>query len=573
MKRIVYSIILLILSSAQYYSFAQDNLPAGSPADRYGRQGFLDILSEELNRNMTSLKDQAAAPYFISYRVCETKTWDIQASFGNIVKPDIKNKRMLTVMVRVGSSELDNFHELRGDNSGYMDGWSDGTPVAIENEPEAIKQTLWSETNDGYRKATDKFAKVQANVAVKVAAEDKSPDFSKENAEKYIEPLVNEQELGFDKNLWEEKLKKYSAIFLSNPDIYEGSAILKFTIERKYFVSTEGAKIAQNRVAAWLHVSGSIQADDGMKLPLHKTYFALNPKDLPKDDDIISDTKNMVEKLGKLKIAPVVDAYTGPALLSASASGVFFHEIFGHRVEGQRMKKESDAQTFKKKIGQSVLPADISVLFDPTIKNYKGFDLNGSYIYDDEGIKGQKVTIVDKGILKGFLMARCPIENFPNSNGHSRADAGKQPVTRQSNLIVETSKPYTMEQLKTMLKEEAKKQSKEYGYLFNEVTGGFTMTGRFIPNAFNVMPTEVYRVYVDGRPDELVRGVDLVGTPLAMFSQIAAAGDKAGVFTGTCGAESGWVPTTCVSPSLFVKQIEMQRKSKNQNRPPILTRP
>ena len=99
------------------------------------------------------------------------------------------------------------------------------------------------------------------------------------------------------------------------------------------------------------------------------------------------------------------------------------------------------------------------------------------------------------------------------------------------------------------------------------------MTGRFIPNAFNVMPTEVYKVYVDGRPDELVRGVDLVGTPLAMFSQITDAGDDPAVFTGTCGAESGWVPVTAISPSLLVKQIEMQKKSKSQDRPPILERP
>ena len=338
-------------------------------------------------------------------------------------------------------------------------------------------------------------------------------------------------------------------------------------------MSTEGSSIAENRVYAWLHISGNIQADDGMDLPLYETYFANKPSDLPNDEMILKDIKEMVEKLGKLKVAPVVDAFTGPALLSSKSAGVFFHEIFGHRVEGHRMKKESDAQTFKKKIGENVLPADFTVFFDPSIKQYKGFDLYGSYTFDDEGIKGKKVSIVNKGVLNGFLMSRCPIEKFSNSNGHGRAAHGKQPVTRQSNLIIETSQPNKMEDLKKMLREEAKKQGKEYGYLFANVTGGFTMTGRFIPNAFNVMPTEVYRIYVDGRPDELVRGVDLVGTPLAMFSQIAAAGDSYNVFTGTCGAESGGIPTTCVSPSVFVKQIETQRKNKKQDRPAILKRP
>ena len=188
-------------------------------------------------------------------------------------------------------------------------------------------------------------------------------------------------------------------------------------------------------------------------------------------------------------------------------------------------------------------------------------------------MKGEKVVVVEKGVLKNFLMTRTPINNFPKSNGHARAQAGYQPVSRQSNLIVETEKPYTDAQLKEMLIEEAKKQGKEYGYFFAKVRGGFTMTGRFIPNSFNVTPLEVYRVYVDGRPDELVRGVDLVGTPLAMFSQVEAVGDTPGNFAGTCGAESGGVPAGCCSPALFVKQIEMQKKDKSQDRPPILERP
>ena len=310
-----------------------------------------------------------------------------------------------------------------------------------------------------------------------------------------------------------------------------------------------------------------------MVLPLYKSYFAFKPENLPGDEEIISDVNEIVKKLKALKDAPVVEPYAGPALLSGIAAGVFFHEIFGHRIEGQRQKSESDAQTFKKKVGQNVLPGHMSVIMDPTIDSYNGEALNGYYKYDDQGIKGKKVTVVENGVLKNFLMSRCPIENFPNSNGHGRAEAGRQPVSRQSNLIVETTKPLSMEQLRKKFIKELKNQDKEYGYLFANVRGGFTFTGRFIPNAFNVTPTEVYRVYTDGRPDELVRGVDLVGTPLAMFSQIEAAGDKPEIFTGTCGAESGRVPVTAISPFLFVKQIEMQKKSKSQEKPPILPRP
>ena len=213
---------------------------------------------------------------------------------------------------------------------------------------------------------------------------------------------------------------------------------------------------------------------------------------------------------------------------SNDAAGVFFHEIFGHRVEGARMKSERDGQTFKKKVGESVLNPDVSIIFDPTIQYYKGVPLNGSYIFDDEGIRGERVVVVDKGILKNFLMSRTPIDGFPQSNGHARAQAGMHPVSRQSNLIVETQSPYTDTQLRKMLIDEIKLQGKEYGFFFKTVTGGFTITGRYIPNSFNVTPIEVYRVYADGRPDELVRGVDLIGTPLAMFSQIGAIGDTPG---------------------------------------------
>jgi predicted Zn-dependent protease len=310
-----------------------------------------------------------------------------------------------------------------------------------------------------------------------------------------------------------------------------------------------------------------------MELPLYQSYFAHTPQDLPKDEVILRDAQEIAKTVVAMKKAPVVDPYAGPAILSNDAAGVFFHEIFGHRVEGLKLKSETDGQTFKKKVGELVLNKNLSVIFDPTITTYKGIPLNGSFKFDDEGIKGERVIVVDKGILKNFLMTRTPIDNFPKSNGHGRAQAGYQPVSRQSNLIVETEKPYTDAQLRDMLIEEAKKQDKEYGYYFAKVTGGFTVTGRFLPNSFNVTPIEVYRIFVDGRPDELVRGVNLVGTPLAMFSQVEAAGDIPGNFAGTCGAASGGVPAGCCSPALFVKQIEMEKKDKSQNRPPVLERP
>jgi TldD protein len=371
----------------------------------------------------------------------------------------------------------------------------------------------------------------------------------------------------------ESRLSDYSAVFLKHKHVLKGTANITYSYERKYFVSSEGSSITENRITCRLFIRGETQADDGMVLPVHLSYFGFSPDDLPSHEQILSDVEEMAALLIQMRTAPVADSYAGPALLSAESAGVFFHEIFGHRIEGHRLKEEDDAQTFKKKVNEKVLHENLSVYFDPGIERYDDFFLNGSYKYDCEGQRGQRVDIVADGILLGFLMSRTPIEGFSHSNGHGRAQAGYQTVTRQSNLIVETDTPYTETQLREMLILEAKRQGKEYGYYFVQTIGGFTTTGRFMPNSFNVTPVVVYRIYVDGRDDELVRGVDLVGTPLAIFSNIEAAGDTPGVFTGTCGAESGGVPTSTVSPMLFVTQIETQRKPKGQERLPILPRP
>ena len=246
----------------------------------------------------------------------------------------------------------------------------------------------------------------------------------------------------------------------------------------------------------------------------------------------------MVEILLALVKAPLAEPYTGPAILSGRASAVFFHEIFGHRIEGQRQKNEDEAQTFKKRVNQAVLPEFLNVYSDPSLKTHARTELVGYYPYDDEGVKARRVTVVDKGILKNFLMSRAPIEGFAHSNGHGRRQQGYKVVARQSNLVVESSKQVSRAELKKLLIEQIKAANKPYGLFFDDIEGGFTFTQRFIPNAFNVRPTVVYRIYPDGK-EELVRGVDLIGTPLIAFSKISAADDQIAVFNGVCGAESG----------------------------------
>ena len=532
------------------------------------------LMKTELERNFAILSKEEIPAYYIFLRMDESQVFGCSARFGKLqsTMQEPYVGRNLSSMVRVGSPALDNTHEVReaGSEGSFVS--SSSIPIN-DNNPHVIKNAIWSQLDFLYKSGAKNLELIKANISAKVEQEDKSPDFTQEDAETHSEASMELNISVNDMQQWEQKIRTYSEVFSKNSDILDGSSAFYASLERQYIVDTEGRDIVQNRPSFHLILSANVLTEDGMMLPLYKSWYANSIEELPSDKDVIAKAEEMSATLSALKKAPVVESFSGPAILSPEAAGVFFHEIFGHRIEAARMKQEQDAQTFKKKIGERVLPKHFSITFDPTIKEYMGIPLSGGYLFDDEGIRGQRVEVVKNGTLSDFLMCRTPIEGFMKSNGHGRAQFGLRPVSRQSNMLVESKQKHTSEQLRKMLIKEAKAQKKEYAYYFKEVSGGFTTTGRYMPNSFNVTPLVVYRVYVDGRPDELVRGVDLVGTPLAMFSQIEACGTDYSVFNGTCGAESGGVPVSCVAPSVFVKRIETQKKEKGQSLPPVLPRP
>ncbi len=532
----------------------------------------IQTMKSELAREQAALAGQPMPPYYMSYNVGDEQNVSMVASYGAITKSDSSRRRMLLVDLRVGDYSLDNTHQIRASNDMFARNGARAIPY--EDNAGSLKLALWRATNESYNSATERLQQVRTNKTIKVTEEDTSGDFSKADAANhYFEPEIEMASYFRNRKEWEARLDRYSALFAGQKDIFEARTMLDASIVRKYFVSTEGGEIASNQLYVRVMVMATAKADDGMELPLYKSYFAYRPEDLPPDDSIVRDVKAMIATLQLMRNAPVVSPYAGPAILSGGPAGVFFHEIFGHRVEARREKDENEGQTFKKKVGQLVLPSFMDVFDDPNLETYNNTDLLGHYKYDDEGVKGQRVDIVENGVLKNFLMARSPIEGFPHSNGHGRAEPGKLPEARQSNLVVVAKETVPVDSLRSMLIAECKKQDKPYGLWFKEVEGGFTLTGRTIPNAFNVLPILVYRVYADGKPDELVRGADLIGTPLATFERIIAAGNDSETFNGMCGAESGWVPVSASSPSLLVREIEVQKKEKSQERLPILPAP
>ena len=549
---------------------------AGSLYAQAENDKLLTILKEELAQQMKELQKEEFPPYHMNYRVIDMNVIQISSSFGALMGTSENRTVRLVPQIRVGSYEFDNFknrHMGASQNrqTGAMS--SAALPLNVEGGEDAIRQAIWNETNNRYKFALSVFRNDLANKSVNVASDDKAPCFSDAEVEKYYEAPLAAEKMQVNIEEWSEKLNKISAVFNKSKKILQGSANMTFTVERRYFVDTDGREVVQNLTYARIMVNTQTKADDGMVLPLYLSYFAFEPKDLPSMDKILADANALADKVLELREAPIVDPYTGPAILSGAASGVFFHEIFGHRIEGQRMKSDRDGQTFKKLVGQFVLPSTMNVYDDPTLKSYNNEELNGYYKFDDQGIRAERVHVVRDGKLENFLMTRTPIDNFPRSNGHARGMNGFDPVSRQSNLIIESSENLTEADLRKLLIEEVKKQGKEYGFFFKEVTGGLTFTGVGQTNSFSVTPIEVYKVYVDGRPDQLVRGVDLIGTPLSMFSNIIHAGGNSQIFTGMCGAESGSIPVTAISPTILVNKVEMQRKAKSQDLPPILERP
>lgn len=529
---------------------------------------LLQAMREELTRSSSLLAEQPVSPYFLSYEITETQGINVRASFGALTYSNESRRRQLDIDLRVGDYAFDNTHQVRGGPRNWSDRYS-MIEIPVEDDPDAIRSVLWYHTDKKYKRALEQLTTVKTNVQVKVEEEDQSDDFSKEPVEHYVEDVAS---FDISRDEWEAKLKKYTAPFAQYGDMYEADASLWANISTRQYVNSEGSEIQTSQVLYRLFIYAFTKADDGMELPRYESFSAFAPEGLPSDDEVLSLVDRMIDDLHALRDAPVVAPYAGPAILSGRASGVLFHEIFGHRIEGHRQKREDEGQTFKKKIGEKVLPETFSVYFDPTQTRNAGKDLVGAYAYDNQGVKGQRVAVVENGIFRRFLMSRSPIENFPHSNGHGRKQPGYTPVARQSNLIVETSEPLTRDQLKEMLIDQCRMEDQEFGLYFEDIQGGFTITGRTIPNAFNVLPIMVYRIYTDGR-EELVRGVDLIGTPLTAFSQIAAADDQIDVFNGICGAESGGVPVAAVSPGIFISQIEVQKKEKSQERRPILQAP
>lgn len=529
-------------------------------------------MTTELNRAMSSLgksgkadADKQPPPYFMSYSVADAESLSIRAQFGALVDSEDARQRVVDVQVRVGDPKLDNTHGTHRSSAVYT------LQLPLTDDSEALSRSLWTATNNGYSSALDNYLRVKTEAQVRAKEEDSSGDFSTEAPQLSINKSAPAPHV--DKAAWEDRVRALSKIFRDYPDINQNIVMLTAQSETDYFASSEGSRLANPHQQARLVVFAVTRADDGMDLFRAQTFEAETVAGLPKQAELEAAMRELGKSLEALRKAPVTEPFNGPAILSGRASAVFFHEVLGHRLEGQRQRGDEEGQTFTKELNKPVLPDFLSVSDDPTREKFGDTWLSGYYDYDDEGQKARRVDLIQNGVLKTFLMSRLPIASFSNSNGHGRGQTGRVPNGRQGNLIVGSTKSVPESELRKMLIEEAKKQGKPYGLYFEDISSGFAVTTRNSPQAFQVIPLVVYRVYVDGRPDELVRGVSIVGTPLAAMKRIVATGDKSEVFNGECGAESGSIPVSAVAPAMLLTEMETQRQPQGTERVPILPNP
>jgi len=535
---------------------------------------LLDSMSEELERSFKVLSSAEKTPlYFMQYEAWQEKGYWVNYNLGALADEGEYDQTVVNADMRLGSRILDNTHEIKGREvyNGNSNSKNIETEILPSDDSWAIKSKLWNLTDSAYKNALNQYMKVETNKQVTAQEEDKSGDFSMDKTtdvfySKAILPSFEKEKIKGMLESLSLKFKKYD--FILNSDISFG-----WTGENRYIVNSDGARIVNGNNYMSIAYSLSARTSDGMDLNRFKSYHFDDIKDLPKESDISKDIDNSIEELKNLLNAPIQEPYTGPAILENQAAAVFWHEIFGHRIEGHRQKSENEGQTFAKKIGEKIMPDFLSIYDDPNIHYFNGQFLRGHYVYDDEAVRAQKTSLVENGILKGFLMQRVPLEKFPLSNGHGRRSQGYMTVARQGNLIASSSKKVSYNELRNILIEEIKKSGKPYGLIIKDISGGFTITQRSLPQSYTILVKYAVRVYPDGRPDEVVRGFNMIGTPLQTFKKIIASGDDDGVFNGTCGAESGWVPVSAVSPSILFSEIETEKVKKSNEMLPILKNP
>ena len=518
---------------------------------------LISALQQELERNITKLRSPGhPRPYFISYLLRDTQSHEVWARYGSVASRKTEQKRQCYADVRVGSYRYD---QVTGggldDNSEEVESF-DLLDMPIDNNTDALRFCLWRLTDAKYREAVKSYHRRKARDVSYLDENKKLPSLLPTNGTKKKCPVrayeIEEEEV-------RRTVSKLSMVFKNEANIKNSYVEFRSDIETKVFVSSEGCEhvwqvpIFSYTIYLW-YLSKSYNQD----FSLH--YSASSMDDLPSLSQMKKIAVDRIALIKEIEKGVSMTSYAGPVLLAPKPAGLFVHEVLGHRLEGSRLLSESEGRTFKGKEGQRVMTERLSVMDDPSLKKFNNISLVGSFDFDDEGCAPKPAVLIDRGHLKGFLSTRSPYKakGF-TANGHARNQGYERPISRMGNLIVKPHDGLSWDKLKAQLIVEIKRRDLPFGLILYEVEGGETGTETYNFQAFLGEITVASKIYPNGR-EQYIRGVDFVGTPLSSLNTILEVGDEQEVDNGYCGAESGTVPVSTISPGLLLANLELQSK-------------
>ena len=527
-------------------------------------------LREELDRSFRKLRAQMPPrAYYLSYLFRNQVTDRFWGRLGALNEDTTTTRNTVFCDVRVGSYRYDNTSEGGLSDNSDRNESVDYIDMPAELSEQALKFGLWKLTDARYREAAEQYYERRSNALhflhlyPQLASRKRSPACVDLRYQALPEP---------DLDYYRRLIRKAGALIKRYPAVK--NCWFEFVSHRRQhvFVSTEGREVLQQLGIFELHAHLWTLTKKGEGVSQEINLIEGNPANLPDEPEFLRLVKERIRLLEELNAAPRLNSYSGPVLLSPDASGVFFHEVVGHRLEGSRLLSADEGATFKDLRGRRIAPAYIDIVDDPTRRKFKDRQMIGTYRYDDEGNEARPAVLVKNGILRNFLTGSTPVPGQRELNGHARCQRFERPISRMGNLIVVNHKPVADEELRERFLEEIKKQGRPFGIHVKEVLGGETGTGRYDFQAFKGEIHLATRVFPDGR-EEPIRGVDFVGTPLSALDSVLAMGATPVMANSYCGAESGMIPVSTVAPAMLMRTLELQGTEQERLTPYLLPLP
>jgi TldD protein len=526
-------------------------------------------MSDELARSVSELQfKDLEKPYFIQYIVLDQERYRASATFGALTGSDLQHVRYVQAQARVGDYDFDNSEFIAG--QGFQAPPAAGITIqtVIDSDYDALRHGLWLATDAAYKQAVEQFARKRAFVQNKTRGE-QIPDFSKESP---VTAVSARRGLDIDKPRWEKQVRDWSAIFRDFPDVEESSVVLEAQLIHRYLVNSEGTRTFQPMVLVSVEIDAGTEAPDGMRLR-HWIPFNVGGLDqLPSPQEIGKAIRQMATELTALRSAPVLDAdYSGPVLFTGQASAEMFARVLVPNLSGQRLplSDQQQAQTTRSELmdrmNRPVLPRFLSVFDDPTTQRIGTQELLGHYQVDDQGVPARRVSLIEQGVLKNFLMSRRPGKDMPQSNGHGRSGIPGRETAQIGNLFIQSSEGKNYEDLKQQLIKICREENLQYGLLIKALVGdGRSPIG---------LPVLTYKVYVEDGREELIRGAFAQAIPIRSLRQIEAVGNDSFVVNRLAGSNELPTPTSIVAPSVLLEEVELKRPTGTQQKPALLTHP